>query len=77
MNKESFIKSLADLLVADPTKLTDTTLLSEFSAWDSMGKMAVLTLVDTDVGVRVPPNWIDSISTIGDILNLVEPYLVK
>ncbi len=75
MNKDVFLKNLADVLVTEPSTLTRDRRLRDFRGWDSMGQMAILTLIDTDAGVAVPPNWIGSCETVGQILDLVEPNL--
>jgi acyl carrier protein len=75
MTKELFLQNLADILVVDPRQLQPETPLKNFKGWDSMGQMAVLTLVDTDVGVTVPLNWLSECDTVGKLLTLVEPKL--
>lgn len=73
MTKVQFLIQLSDILVADPKELQPGTPLNRFKGWDSMGKMAVLTLIDSDVGVPVPHNWLADCNSVDDILRLVEP----
>jgi acyl carrier protein len=75
MTKQAFLAQLADILIAEPQELEPGTLLNRFKGWDSMGKMQVLTLIDTDVGVPVPLNWLADCHTVGHILALVEGNL--
>lgn len=75
MSKEEFIKQLAQILVAHPNDLTPQTPLKDFKSWDSMAKMTVLTIVDTDMGVPVPLDSLQHWETVGDILALVETHL--
>ena len=75
MTKADFLNQLADILVADPKDLQPDVPLNRFKGWDSMGKMAVLTLIDSDVGILVPLNWLAECHSVGHILQLVEPKL--
>lgn len=75
MTKQAFLQHLADILVTDPGQLQADTPLNRFKGWDSMGQMAVLTLIDTDLGVPVPLNWLGECDTVGKVLALVEPKL--
>ncbi len=75
MTKAHFLDQLADVLVAQSAELQPDTPLNRFKGWDSMGKMAVLTLIDSEIGVPVPPNWLAQCETVGHILELVGPKL--
>ena len=77
MTKDTFLNNFADILVTQKDMLTPEASLRSFKGWDSMGQMAVLTLIDTDVGVQVPLNWIGKCQTVGNVLELVEPHLEK
>lgn len=73
MTKVDFLNQLAEILVTDPKELQPDVPLIRFKGWDSMGKMAVLTLIDSDVGVVVPHNWLAECKSVGHILQLVGP----
>lgn len=75
MNEELFLKNLAEILGTTSAHLTRERRLRDFRGWDSMGQMALLTLLDTDVGVPVPANWITTCETVGQVLDLVAPKL--
>lgn len=75
MTKATFMQEMADILWADPAELLPERRLKDFRGWDSMGQMAVLTLLDTEVGVPVPPRWITTCETIGQVLVLAQPHL--
>ena len=77
MPKQVFLGHLAEILIAEPHELQIDAPLDRFKGWDSMGRMQVLTLIDTDVGVPVPFNWLAECRTVGQILTLVEPKLTK
>ena len=75
MTKAAFMQELATILGSAPTELLSERRLKSFRGWDSMGQMAVLTLLDTEVGVPVPPNWITRCQTVGEVLELAEQQL--
>lgn len=76
MNKSAFIREFAAIVGVAESELTPAFVLSNSAAWDSMGKMAALTLIDTDAKIEVPFNFINTCKTFGDVLTLVEPQLV-
>jgi hypothetical protein len=75
MTKATFMQELANILWVTPADLLPDRRLKDFRGWDSMGQMAMLTLLDTEAGVLVPPNWITTCETIGQVLDLAEPQL--
>ena len=77
MTQKAFLTDLAGILIAEPEELRPDVQLGSFKGWDSMGKMQVLTLIDTDVGVSVPLNWLAECHTVGQILVLVDNNLTQ
>lgn len=77
MNRQVFLAHLAEILVAEPQELQYDARLDRFKGWDSMGKLQVLSLIDTDVGIPVPLNWLAECHTIGQILALVEQKITQ
>jgi len=75
MNRQDFLKQLADILIADPGALAPQARLASFRGWDSMGKMAALTLLDADMNIPVPLDWLQKCETVGDLLEFVGPHL--
>lgn len=75
MNAEKFLAELGLILGAAPGTLKLESRLADFPAWDSMGKMATLTLIDGDVGVPVPPGLLQKWRTVGEIMDFVRPHL--
>ena len=72
MNKKEFIESLAEILMADPSMLRDDERLDQFSAWDSMGQMAVLAMIDEKVGTTINFGALEKVVTVGDVVALVK-----
>ncbi|MDI1320594.1 MAG: hypothetical protein PSW75_10440 [bacterium] len=77
MNKEKFLHELSLILGAPDNALRMDMLLADFRGWDSMGKMAALTLIDTDLGVPVPYDLLEKCRTVGELLAFAEPHLAK
>ena len=77
MNKQKFLHELALILGASSDALRPEVVLADFSSWDSMGKMATLTLIDTDLQLEVPYDLLEKSRTVGDLLDFIEPHLKK
>ena len=75
MNKTRFIEKLGAELGVAPEKLTDAALLSSFPAWDSMGRMAVIAMVDVELAIEFPPGGLQKCQTVGDLVALVSGKL--
>ena len=75
MNKTQFIEKLGSELGVAPSKLTDAAVLSSFPAWDSMGRMAVIAMVDTDLAIELPPGGLQKCQTVADLVALVSGKL--
>lgn len=75
MNKEKFLQEMALILGEPGGPLTDSSRLAEFKGWDSMGKMAALTLIDTDLNIPVPYDMLQKCQTVGELLAFVTPHL--
>jgi len=69
MNKETFVKKLADILLAE-NSLTENTTLDSLPGWDSMGQLSIVALFDECLGRKLPPGSIQNCETINDILVL-------
>jgi acyl carrier protein len=71
MNKTQFIEKLGSELGISPEKLADNALLSSFPAWDSMGRMAVVAMLDTDLALELPQGALQKCETVADLVALV------
>lgn len=77
MKKEKFLIELALILGAPAGSLQMDAVLADYRSWDSMAKMAALTLIDTDLGVPVPYDLLEKCRTVGELLAFVEPHFTK
>lgn len=75
MTSKQFLEELHLILGATPGTLTPESLLNDYSSWDSMGKMAAMTLIDSGVGVPVPSGLIDKCGTVGELIAFVAPHV--
>lgn len=75
MTKSEFIEKLGSELGISPEKLVDTALLSSFASWDSMGRMAVLAMIDTELEHEIPRGALQKCDSVGDLLLLVNDKL--
>jgi acyl carrier protein len=74
MKLSDFLAKLGETLMADGP-LTAETQLSSLSGWDSMGQVAVFSLIDESVGATLPPGSLQKCATVGDIIALIKSNL--
>ena len=74
MKTSEFLTALGETLMADQP-LTADTQLGTLSSWDSMGMVAVLSLINESLGATLPRGSLQKCSTVNDILALVKPHL--
>jgi acyl carrier protein len=78
MTKQNFIVQLAGLLMVDDvSKIKPESNLESIPAWDSMGKVAFLSMLDADLGVQPPVGALDNCKTVADLINLAETALTE
>lgn len=70
MNQADFLQEVAQLIGAAPAQFNAETRLKTVAGWDSLGKMAVITLLDEVVGVELPLGAIDRCQTAQDLVDL-------
>ncbi len=69
MNKEEFLEKMQEILEAEETLKMDM-LLSDFDAWDSVAKMATISLIDYKCGVKIKYTDLNDVKTIADIATI-------
>ena len=75
MTETDFIKELASALSEDASEMNGETALDSLVGWDSMGKVATLSLLDASFGVRLPPGTIQNCRYVRDLVALVKEKL--
>jgi acyl carrier protein len=71
MTKALFVEKLGAELGIAPSKLTASAPLASFSAWDSMGRMSVVAMLDTELGFQAPPGSLQKCQTVGDLVAIL------
>jgi len=71
MTKTQLIEKLGGELGIPPNKLSDSATLASFTAWDSMGRIAVLAMIDTELGCELPSGALQKCKTVGDLVFLL------
>ncbi len=74
MKTSEFLVRLGETLMADEPLKRETELRS-LSGWDSMGMVAVFSLIDESLGTSLPRGSLQNCGTVGDILELVKAQL--
>jgi acyl carrier protein len=77
MTRAEFLSKLGEILMAEPGKLDPETDLGGLSGWDSMGQVAVFSLLDEAVGTTPAPGLLQKCTTVGDIVALAESHLTE
>jgi acyl carrier protein len=71
MNNTEKIKLIENALELDKNSITEETLLSEISAFDSMGKLTIIVLCDDEFNKKLTGEQIKEFKTVKDILNFM------
>lgn len=75
MTKTQFVERLAVELNIDPKKLTDDVPLNSLAAWDSLGRLATIAMLDTELGFEPEAGALQKCRQVGDLVRLVEHKL--
>ena len=75
MTRKDALGLLESALNEASGSIQETTELEALAGWDSVGMLSVMALVDSNVGVILPPDQIAKSVTAGDLLDLVEDRL--
>ncbi len=77
MTKQEFIQKLGQELGVSSAKLTDNAALASFPGWDSMGRVAVVAMLDTELSFDAPQGALERCVTVGDLVALVSHRLLE
>jgi acyl carrier protein len=69
MERDEFLKQLAELLAVPVTQIQPSAELGAFAGWDSMGQLSALSLLD-EIGARPPRGALQQCRTVSDLLAL-------
>lgn len=68
MTEDQFVSLFAEAIGADPAMLTLDTPLQQLEMWDSVAYLAVMTMVDEQMEVVLPPDVLTGAKTAREIL---------
>lgn len=75
MTKTDFLNDLALIMNVEPIELTAETQLQSLENWDSVAYLSTIVLIDDRLGMSISPDALQSASTVGDLLLLVNERL--
>lgn len=70
MEKHIFYETLAEILEVD--KVEDHDRLREFEAWDSLTKLSIISMAESDYRTVLSAKELDAIGTIGELKTFLE-----
>lgn len=72
MSREEKIEIIADILEVELEDVTETRLLEEFDAWDSVAVLGVISAVSEETGRYLHADEIRQLKTIGDLFDILD-----
>jgi hypothetical protein len=72
MNMQEFIQAFEEALELPGGQITPDTLLSSITRYDSMGRLSVMAMADTKLGVVLDADAMERCRTISDLHVLVQ-----
>ncbi|EIB36882.1 acyl carrier protein [Campylobacter jejuni] len=70
MDKNEFLKAVAEILMTDANSLTEETELNSFKEFDSIGYLEITMLLEVKLGIEIVPSEIRALKTVKDLLKL-------
>jgi acyl carrier protein len=71
MTQRDAVEWIAKLFEVSPQQLTPDTLRDDISAWDSLGVLTLMASLDSDFGIVLSDDDIQSIKSVGDVLEIM------
>lgn len=69
--KERIKEIVANILGVDIERITDDLAAGDIEQWDSMGNVAILTTIETELNVDFPMEELFELNTVASIINKV------
>ena len=70
MDKPAFFAAVAEILEADPARLTGDEKISDVGNWDSLSVISFIAMVDSDLGQIVDGEKLKDAKTLNDLAGL-------
>jgi acyl carrier protein len=71
MNSQEFIQAFEEALELPAGKVKPDTQLSSITRYDSMGRLSVMAMADTELGVVLDADALEKCRTVSDLYDLV------
>ncbi|MDR9770441.1 acyl carrier protein [Acetomicrobium sp.] len=75
MHVKEFMVKLQDALMDDHKNFNLETKLDEVESWDSVGRLAVAVMINTELGITLNVTNLRNCTSVGDIVDLVKEKL--
>jgi acyl carrier protein len=77
MTQTDFLEKLAHALMEKPGSFQADTELQAIPGWDSMGKVATLSMLDEEFQYQPPPDALDRCVRVKDLLAFVQQHVTS
>ncbi|RKL61633.1 acyl carrier protein [Thermoanaerobacteraceae bacterium SP2] len=75
MNSDQFLVKLQECLMDDSKNFGPSTNLEDIDGWDSIGRLAVAVMINTELGISITAPQLRGCSIVNDIIELVKDKL--
>jgi len=71
MTQREAVEWIAALFEVSPQELTPDTPRDDIPAWDSLGTLTLMASLDSDLGIVLSDDEVQTIKSVGDILEVI------
>lgn len=72
---EDFIIKLAEILEVEKVEMNNV--LTDFEEWDSLTSLSIIATIDADFNINISAEQLVSVSTVGELVKLINEKLKK
>jgi acyl carrier protein len=72
--EERVIKIIAKAIEVDSNKIDEDTAIGDFTNWDSMGQLIIITSLEKEFDIKFDPEDIMDLEDVGDMISAIEVY---
>ncbi len=72
MTLEQFVRQFADAIQTDPGSLRPDVRLADLAEFDSMGRLCVMSMIDSRFGYVIPADVLNKMTTIGELFHCAQ-----
>ena len=72
--EERVIKIIAKAIEVDSNKIDEDTAIGDFTNWDSMGQLIIITSLEKEFDIKFDPEDIMDLEDVGDMISAIEDY---